>query len=33
MVHLVGLVAMLTLAVVVTYFDILRIFDGNGIVR
>lgn len=32
-VHLVGLVAMLTLAVVITYFDILRIFDGEGIVR
>jgi len=33
LVHFVGLVAMLTLAVVITYFDVLRIFDGEGIVR
>lgn len=33
MVHLVGLVAMLTFAVVITYFDILRIFRGEGIIR
>ena len=33
MVHFVGLVAILTLAVVITYFDVLRIFAGEGILR
>ncbi len=33
MVHLAGLVAMLTLAVVITYFDVIRIFEGEGIIR
>ena len=33
MVHFIGLVAMLTLAVVITYFDIARIFAGDGILR
>jgi len=33
MVHFVGLVAMLALAVVITYFDVLRIFNGDGIIR
>jgi regulator of sigma E protease len=33
MVHLVGLVAILTLAAVITYFDIARLFAGNGIIR
>jgi regulator of sigma E protease len=33
MVHFVGLVAILSLAVVITYFDIVRIFDGEGILR
>ena len=33
MVHFAGLVAMLALAVVITYFDILRIFEGRGILR
>ncbi len=33
MVHLVGLVAMLLFAVVITYFDIIRIFSGEGIIR
>ena len=28
LVHFVGLVAILTLAVVITYFDVLRIFEG-----
>ncbi len=32
-VHLVGLVALLTLAVVVGYFDVLRIFSGESIIR
>ena len=32
-VHLVGLVAMLTFAVIITYFDILRIIAGDGIIR
>ena len=33
MVHFVGLVAMLTLAVVITYFDVVRLFSGEGILR
>jgi hypothetical protein len=33
MVHFIGLVAMLTLAVVITYFDVVRIFEGDGILR
>ncbi|MEX1253307.1 MAG: site-2 protease family protein [Dehalococcoidia bacterium] len=33
MVHLAGLVAMLTFAAVITYFDLLRIFSGEGILR
>ena len=33
MVHFVGLVAMLLFAVVITYFDIIRIFSGEGIIR
>jgi regulator of sigma E protease len=33
MVHFVGLVAMLSLAVVITYFDVARIFGGEGILR
>ncbi len=33
MVHFAGLVAILTLALVITYFDVLRIFEGNGIIR
>ena len=33
MVHLVGLVAMLTFALVITYFDVVRIFSGEGIIR
>ena len=33
MVHLVGLVAMLLFAVIITYFDILRIIAGDGIIR
>lgn len=33
MVHFVGLVAIVTLAVVITYFDVLRIFAGEGILR
>lgn len=33
MVHFIGLVAMLTLALVITYFDVARIFNGNGILR
>jgi regulator of sigma E protease len=33
LVHFVGLVAMLALAVVITYFDVLRIFDGSNIIR
>ena len=33
MVHLVGLVAMLTLAAVITYFDVARLFSGDGIIR
>ncbi len=32
-VHLVGLVAILTFAVVITYFDLVRIFSGEGIIR
>ena len=32
-VHLVGLVAMLTFAVIITYFDVLRIIAGDGIIR
>jgi len=32
-VHLVGLAAMLTFAVVITYFDVVRIFSGDGIIR
>ncbi len=32
-VHLVGLVAMLLFAVIITYFDILRIIAGDGIIR
>ncbi len=32
-VHLIGLVAMLTFAVVITYFDLVRIFSGEGIIR
>jgi regulator of sigma E protease len=31
MVHLVGLAAMLTLAVVITYFDVLRLIDGRSL--
>jgi len=33
MVHLVGLVAMLTLAAVITYFDVARLFSGDGVIR
>jgi regulator of sigma E protease len=33
LVHLVGLVMILTLAVVITYFDILRIFRGDSLLR
>ncbi|OGO52859.1 MAG: hypothetical protein A2148_05635 [Chloroflexi bacterium RBG_16_68_14] len=33
LVHFVGLVALLTLAVVITYFDVVRIFQGEGILR
>jgi regulator of sigma E protease len=33
LVHLVGLVALLTFAVVITYFDVVRIFSGEGILR
>jgi len=33
MVHFVGLVAMLTLAAVITYFDVARLFAGKGIIR
>ncbi|HZP26018.1 MAG TPA: M50 family metallopeptidase, partial [Dehalococcoidia bacterium] len=33
MVHLIGLAAMLTLAVVITYFDLLRVFRGESILR
>lgn len=33
MVHFVGLVAMLLFAAVITYFDIIRIFSGEGIIR
>jgi len=33
MVHFIGLVAMLTLAVVITYFDVVRIFEGGSILR
>ena len=32
-VHLVGLVAMLTFAVIITYFDVIRIIAGDGIIR
>ncbi len=32
-VHLAGLVAMLTFAVIITYFDIIRAFSGDGIIR
>jgi regulator of sigma E protease len=32
-VHFVGLVAMLAFAVVITYFDVLRIFEGEGVLR
>ncbi|MCH7699415.1 MAG: site-2 protease family protein [Chloroflexi bacterium] len=33
MVHFAGLVAMLLFAVVITYFDLIRIFSGDGIIR
>jgi len=33
MVHFVGLVVMLSLAVVITFFDVARIFQGEGILR
>lgn len=33
MVHFVGLVLMLSLAVVITFFDVARIFQGEGIIR
>jgi regulator of sigma E protease len=33
MVHFIGLVAILTLAVVITYFDVVRVFSGEGILR
>ncbi|HXG35468.1 MAG TPA: M50 family metallopeptidase [Dehalococcoidia bacterium] len=33
LVHLIGLAAMITLAVVITYFDILRIFEGESLLR
>lgn len=33
LVHLVGLVALLTLAVVIGYFDVVRIFSGESILR
>jgi regulator of sigma E protease len=33
MVHLVGLVLILTLAVVITYFDLVRLIEGEGILR
>lgn len=33
MVHFIGLVAMLTLAAVITYFDVVRIFEGGSILR
>ncbi len=32
-VHLVGLVAMLAFAVIITYFDLVRVFSGEGIIR
>jgi len=32
-VHFVGLIAMLTLAVVITYFDLARLFGGGGLIR
>ena len=32
-VHLVGLAAMLTFAAIITYFDVLRIIAGDGIIR
>ena len=32
-VHLIGLVAMLTFAVIITYFDLVRVFSGEGIIR
>jgi regulator of sigma E protease len=33
MVHFAGLVAMLAFAAVITYFDLLRVFSGEGILR
>jgi regulator of sigma E protease len=33
MVHFAGMVAMLAFAVAVTYFDVIRIFQGDGIIR
>ncbi|HXF51927.1 MAG TPA: M50 family metallopeptidase [Dehalococcoidia bacterium] len=33
MVHFIGLVALLTFAVVITYFDILRIFEGRSLLQ
>jgi regulator of sigma E protease len=33
MVHFIGMVALLTFAVVVTFFDVARIFQGDGILR
>ena len=33
MVHFVGLVAMLALAAIITYLDVVRIFQGEGIIR
>ena len=33
MVHFIGLVAMLVFAAIVTYLDVVRIFQGEGIIR
>jgi hypothetical protein len=33
MVHFAGLVVMLGFAVIITYFDLIRIFEGDGIIR
>ena len=33
LVHLIGLVAMISLAIVITYFDVIRIFSGDSLLR
>ena len=33
LVHLTGLALILTLSVVITYFDILRVFHGDSLIR